>query len=389
MLNAGYTPPFMEGFGTFLDNPAVHDALDSALDQLLEEAPSSPYDSHPPVAARIAALAGLPRGGSSGSQPAAALLDDVPRLESQLIESLLIPGAPVPTQVSWGEAIAAVLPRQWGRIDPRMLALLATATVADCPTLVANGQSLGRQMAAIEGREVTEPAELRELVRSLLGVALALTLHRAGWRVEAPPGMEVALVRDGGRRLKPFSAAGQLMSGEIGRDHWRAECDRLGLTDLRLVATDAAEEPKRAPAEPDAGQVWYPLSARCQLGWRDMNSVLLVSSRGLLKRRVALRAAYAAGLAASLGVGGGSTAEPVWLSDADCERVAAEHPKNVWVRSDTIARAWLRKGLSVDRVRLQLMGGESVKLLFPAKEGRYQVLKQILSEWLGDRLTLR
>ena len=90
-----------------------------------------------------------------------------------------------------------------------------------------------------------------------------------------------------------------------------------------------------------------------------MNSVLLVSSRGLLKRRVALSAAYAAGLASSLGVGGGSTAEPVWLSDADCERVAAEHPKNVWVRRDTIARAWLRKGLSVDRVRLQLIGGAS------------------------------
>ena len=41
----------------------------------------------------------------------------------------------------------------------------------------------------------------------------------------------------------------------------------------------------------------------------------------------------------TLGVGGGSTGEPVWLSDADCERVAAEHPKNAWVRRDSIARA--------------------------------------------------
>lgn len=388
VLNAGYRPPFMEGFGTFLANPAVDDALDTALDQLLAEAPSSPYDSHPPVAVRIAELAKLPRGGSPPSQPAVGLLDDVPRLEAQLIESLLISGAPVPRPVSWTEAIGAMLPSSWGRIDPRILALLATTTVADCAAVVANAESFGRQIAAIEGREVTEPTEPRNLTRDVLGIALGLALHRAGWRVDAPPGLEVALVSDGGRQLKPFTAAGQLVSGEIGPDQWRAACDRLGIADLRLVETNAAEEPKAQPAGPDAGQAWYRLSARCQLGWRDRNSVLLVSSRGLLKRRVGLGAAYSAGLAAGLGVGGDSRGEPVWLSDADCERIAAEHPKNVWVQRNAIARAWLRKGISVDRMRLELRGGKEVKLLFPGQEGRYPALKQILSEWLDDRLTL-
>ena len=175
---------------------------------------------------------------------------------------------------------------------------LATATVADCAAVVANAESFGRHIAAIEGREVTEPTELRKLTHDVLGIAFGRALHRAGWRVDAPPGMEVALVSDGGRQLRPFTAAGQLVSGEIGPDQWRAACDRLGITDLRLVVTNAAEEPKAQPAEPDAGQAWYPLSARCQLGWRDRNSVLLVSSRGLLKRRVRLGAAYSAGLAA-------------------------------------------------------------------------------------------
>ena len=388
VLNAGYRPPFMEGFGVFLANPSVHEALESALDRLLAEAPSHPYDSHPPVALRIEALASLPRGGIARSQPAASLLDDVPQLESRLIESLLIAGAPAPNPVSWSEAIGAMLPQQWARTDQRILALLATRTVAGCPAVAADAESYGRRVAAIEEREVTAPSELRELTSSVLGIALALALHRAGWRVEAPPGMEVALVRDGGYELKPFTAATQLVRGEIGPDQWRAACDRLGITQLRLVATESVQ-PETKAGRPDTGHAWYPLSKRCQLGWWDRNSVLLVSSRGLLKRRVGHRAAYAAGLAGLIGVGGSAKGEPVWLSDADCERVAAEHPKNVWVQRDTIARAWLRKGISVDRVRLQVGGGRDVKLIFPTQEGLYPALKQILSEWLGDRLTLR
>lgn len=387
VLNAGYRPPFMEGFGTFLSNPAVHEKLNSALDQLLAEPPSSPYDSHPPVAARLAALDGLPRGGSQAWQPAAGLLGDVPRLEARLIESLLMSGAPAPKPASWSEAIGAVQLQQWRRIDPRLLALLPPMTVADSCAVMADAETFGRRVAATEGREVTEPAELRQLASTVLGIALALALHRAGWRVEAPPGGDVALARDGGRQIEPFTAMRQLASGEIDPDQWRARCDALGIADFRLAAAGAAEQPQ--PAEPDSGGAWYPLSARCQLGWRDINSVLLVSSRGLLKRRVGHRAAYAAGLPASLGLGGGSPGEPVWLSDADCERVAAEHPKNVWVPREAVARAWLRKGIAVDRIRLQVRDGRQVKLLFPAQERRYPVLKQILSEWLGDRLTLR
>lgn len=389
ILNAGYRPPFMDGFRIFLDNPAVHDALESALDRTLVEAPISPYDSHPSLAARIAAVAGLPRVGSNGSQPAAALLQDLPRLESQLIKSMLISGAPMPLAASWSDAVDAVLPAQWGRTDPRLLALLATATVAEWPAMAAQGESFGRQVAAIEGRNVTDPAELRQLARSLLGIGLALALHRAGWRVHAPPGMEVALLRADGLELKPFSAAAQLVDGQISPDQWRAECHRLGITEIRLAVTEAAETPEPAQARPNAGQAWYPLSTRCQLGWRDINGVLLVSSGGLLKRRVGHRAAYAAGLSAQLGLAGGSNGEPVWLSDADCERIAAEHPKNVWVPREAIASAWLRKGLAVDRVRLLLTGGQTVKLIIPTNDHKYPALKQILTEWLGGRLILK
>ncbi len=389
ILNAGYRPPLMEGFDAFLANPSVHDALDSSLDQLLARAPSSPYDSHPPVAARIAALGSVSRGVSRGSQPAADLLNDTPRLESQIIESLLIAGAPAPSPVSWKQAIEAMLPRQWARIDSRILALLATNTIADCSAVAADSKSFGRRVAAIEGREVAEPAELRELTRDVLGIAVALTLYRAGWQVEAPPGMEVAVVSSGGRQLVPFTAAAQLVSGDISPDRWREACARLGIGEFGFVASDVADHPGTRPAEPEGGPAWYPLSSRCQLGWWDRNSVLLVSSRGMLKHRVSHRAAYAAGLAGMFRLGGNSKSEPVWLSDTDCERVAAEHPKNVWVRRDAIEQAWLRKGISVDRIRLRCGSGRDVKLIFPTQEGLYPALKQILTEWLGDRLTLK
>jgi hypothetical protein len=272
-------------------------------------------------------------------------------------------------------------PVSWRRWRPTRLRI--------APRLRQMRSHLGGGSRPSREARLTEPAELRELTQNVLGIALALTLHRAGWQVEAPPGMQVAMVSNGGRQLMPFSASAQLVSGEIGPDRWREACDRLDIAELGLVASDVAEQPETGPTEADAGQAWYPVSNRCQLGWWDRNSVLLVSSRGMLKHRVGDRAGYAAGLAGITGIGGNSKAEPVWLSDTDCERVAAEHPKNVWVRRDNIERAWLRKGLSVDRMRLQLRGGRDVKLLIPTQEGRYQALKQILTEWLGDRLTLR
>lgn len=102
----------------------------------------------------------------------------------------------------------------------------------------------------------------------------------------------------------------------------------------------------------------------------------------MLKHQVGHRAAYAAGLA-------GHVWEPVWPSDADCERWQPSTRKMSGCGATPSNGPGFRKGLSVDRMRLQLRGGRAVKLIFPTQEGLYPALKQILTDWLGDRLTLK
>ena len=62
LIEAGFQPPVTEGFARFLAEPGIVERLDKATEHLLAEAKTDPYDSHPPDAERIAALAALPPG---------------------------------------------------------------------------------------------------------------------------------------------------------------------------------------------------------------------------------------------------------------------------------------------------------------------------------------
>ena len=76
VLSAGRRPPVVAGFGTFLRSAPVTKAADEFLDRSLEER-TGPYDSHPSLSERIAAVrAGRPTRRTT--PPAAMALDPRP-----------------------------------------------------------------------------------------------------------------------------------------------------------------------------------------------------------------------------------------------------------------------------------------------------------------------
>ena len=94
LLSAGRRPPIGEGFNAFVHAAAITDAAAEQLEHELEQRVTDPYDSHPSLAERIAAVQGCPAGEPDDSRAAAALISDPLALEAAQAVHLFGPGRP-------------------------------------------------------------------------------------------------------------------------------------------------------------------------------------------------------------------------------------------------------------------------------------------------------
>ena len=62
MLNSGYLPPLAAGFARFVQVESVSATMATAIQSEEAEGESNPYDTHPPLRERVAALNSLPQG---------------------------------------------------------------------------------------------------------------------------------------------------------------------------------------------------------------------------------------------------------------------------------------------------------------------------------------
>jgi hypothetical protein len=59
-LEAGYRPPLLQGFSSFLRASRARDVMSKAVEAALADKDRDPFDTHPPLPERLEALAGLP-----------------------------------------------------------------------------------------------------------------------------------------------------------------------------------------------------------------------------------------------------------------------------------------------------------------------------------------
>src|SRR5262245_50533028 len=88
VLDAGFRPPLAGGFARFVDQPAIAASLREAVDTEAREGTHDPYDTHPSLRDRLAALGGADHPGPAGEALAVSLVDDVPGLEADLLAAL-------------------------------------------------------------------------------------------------------------------------------------------------------------------------------------------------------------------------------------------------------------------------------------------------------------
>lgn len=239
VLKAGFRPPMAEGFQRFVSAKRLSEQIDAAVDEELRSGQTDPFDTHPALPERIAAVealrtqAPLDPGSPSDDAPAIGLLEDLPSVERELLGHLLVD----PSKVVDGEAI------EWSDVGRRVYAglsqkaaehhaksfqgLTAGTIPGDVPTLAWHANKALPELAS-------RPAAERAVIAAqLLAQILAHRLVEAGWTLEAMPGEPVVAVR-GDERFSPAPQLVALARGELDQAAWRAECERLGIADLAL-----------------------------------------------------------------------------------------------------------------------------------------------------------
>ncbi|MEV7771744.1 M48 family metalloprotease [Kitasatospora sp. NPDC086791] len=192
--DAGLLPPPGQVYGGLLDllsDPKRRQELaDHALD--LPEREPDPYDSHPPIGLRVAAIEALPDDGRGpgADTPALALLHDAERVLTELEVVSLIPEAAGKQRVEWPELVRrAMLAHAREAAAPAGRALTALglpATVHGLLDAVDAGRAWeftdrmpkSEQAAAATGRAAREFA--RPVLREELGHAAVVALAEAG-----------------------------------------------------------------------------------------------------------------------------------------------------------------------------------------------------------------
>jgi heat shock protein HtpX len=249
VLGAGYLPPVAAGFTQFMAASSVATAVDDVLAKELREAKSDPYDTHPALRERLAAIGDVvgqvapsegavpvSRSGETGAAPfapkgtdptpALALLNDVPMLEVQLV-SVMIKKPLKP--LDWRAVATQVYVPMWQDHLKAHGGGLKGVRPPDLPALVTNATAFANRFTTTQGT----PEERTRIAFGIAGAALALALHRQGWTLEADPGAEVAL-RKGDAVINAFEVIPRMADGTIKAVAWRQTCDEVGLSQVDL-----------------------------------------------------------------------------------------------------------------------------------------------------------
>jgi Zn-dependent protease with chaperone function len=225
VLQAGFRPPLAEGFRAFVDGKRVKASLAKLVSKELAEGEGDAFDTHPPLAQRIAALAALPPSAEpSDDTPALDLLDDHDGAEASLIrlDQRLEP-------LPWSKVALRVLVPSWQKEAHRVAEQLGSPTLAD---LAMSRTQLGKLAARVLKRDLSEaPEAAAQIGASLCAAALSATLANAGWTVSSKVGRPVSL-KNGEQRFSPFKDFAAVADGSLSADALGERLTELGVSTL-------------------------------------------------------------------------------------------------------------------------------------------------------------
>ena len=238
---AGFCPPLAQGFTLFLSVPAIDDKVKKTIAREVATGETNPYDSHPSLPERIAALQALPPGsGEDDRRLALSLLTDESALERELLAGLFtLKSGRSLNEVEWERMGTVVWLPLWRRsIQPYADGLKGLTPAALLNLLSAPNGVLVAQLHRSAGKMLL-PDQVKNGVVQITALALAVALADNGWTVEAWPGQPVCL-RRGEETILPFVIVPALAGGKLTAEAWAQTCDQFGIANLDLSVLKGA-----------------------------------------------------------------------------------------------------------------------------------------------------
>lgn len=227
VLNSGYLPPLASGFAKFVQAESVSANVARSIAMEEAEGESSPYDTHPPLRERVAALKALSQGTQGDIRPAVSLLGDPQRWERRLLAaSINEDWARSLKPLPWDKVIETVYVPMWRQGVKENARLLAGTSVTRLPfagRFSASGGVLGE----------SEDMALTQL--HAVNMALSLALLEAGWSVSTSPGEEIVFRRDA-HEVRPFTELMGVATGKVTPEQWAARCSELRIDAVPLTS---------------------------------------------------------------------------------------------------------------------------------------------------------
>ena len=236
VLQLGARPPLAAGFRQFREVPEVRTSIEEAIGRELAEGEASPYDTHPCLRDRVAAVAALPPGELPADDPPALTLLEVPeRVEEMLLTYLGGADAGELVPMAWSDVGERVWMPFWREQVEPLATSLAGMTPSDLPGHAKDLSALAVRLGLVSGGEEPAP-EHAGRASWVVAVALTTVLRDRGWTLRALPGERVVLER-GDDAVRPFTLMRDLDTEVLAPADWLALCLRHGLADLDLGVT--------------------------------------------------------------------------------------------------------------------------------------------------------
>ena len=134
--------------------------------------------------------------------------------------------------VSWDE-LPAILPAIWEKVVTEHAQFLGDATPDSLPEMIPRMAEIGSRMPDPKGMLLT-PEQRTARALELFGMALALLIVRAGWKLSMKPGERY--YQCGEERLSVRELISGLASKKISKEQWVSRCQALKISGSPLAA---------------------------------------------------------------------------------------------------------------------------------------------------------
>src|SRR5579864_5312728 len=239
VLNQNCMPAIADGFARFLVAPEIATQVEQGIEKEIAEGKIEPYDTHPPLRDRIAAIERLAVvSGEEDSAPALSLLDSPEAAEMQFL-AFVNPKLEKDAlrRVSWDEVGPSVIIPSWKAIVTEYASLLEGIAAHSVPDFLPKLPEIGSRMRDPKGM-LLAPQQRAQRAGHLVASALALLLLDHGWQLETRPGR--FYFHRGEEKINVFGLMDALFNGKLSREAWLVQCAQLGVTDVPLTARSGA-----------------------------------------------------------------------------------------------------------------------------------------------------